>query len=662
MFALLKENDNDVRFYKLNYNGSAEHISSISFPDGDNNAASNYEVDVSGTTYKYYISSKGFFNGNIRVIRINGDGTYHMFEPQIDNSSNGSNKAKDFAWVSNHPSGNDFVGYDSNGNDLLGAEITSHTGHGTASEAMTINLSVLNGNIGSGIGSNSGAAMSLGNGDVYFLENSTGDLWLYDQSAGTLTETNDDFSNSSNTDGAGCGIGLQGSDEFVPTVTAAQGSCSGSNKTVAVTLNNSGSDVAANYVVTYTISGSTSNLTTGTSVNGGASNTSLSVPAQADGTSVQLNWYAESTTYGLRTPASGTSTVNITVDTSSCGPSPPTLTVSQSLGACSTGGGTQTSTLSIANSSGASAYVTVEYSTNGGSSWTVHTDAQEADNLTVTNGSTNTSLTATVPHGSAITWRYKASDTSGDWTGISYSTLSASSTVDCDPEATVTQSLGSCSAANGSRISTLSITNDDSDTVYYLVEYSTNGGSSYTTASSNLTVGSGATNTSLSQAVSHGSSIIWRYKDSNVSGSFGSASYTTLTASSTVDCDPALTVSQSLGNCSASGGYKTSTLSIENTESYTVYVYVEYSLNGGSSWTDHPSAEESDGFTVAAGQTDTSLTVNVPDGSAITWRYKDSPTSSFSGATQSTLSASSTVDCTVSITVLVCTHKVLILK
>ena len=119
-------------------------------------------------------------------------------------------------------------------------------------------------------------------------------------------------------------------------------------------------------------------------------------------------------------------------------------------------------------------------------------------------------MTATVPHGSAITWRYKASDTSGDWTGISYSTLSASSTVDCDPDATVTQSLGSCSAANGSKTSTLSIRNDESGTVYYLVEYSTDGGSSYSTASSNLTVNSNVTNTSLSQAVSHGSSIIWR--------------------------------------------------------------------------------------------------------------------------------------------------------
>ena len=207
MFALLKEDSgSDVKFYKLNYNGSAEHISSVSFPDGDNNAASNYEVDVSGTTYKYYIASKGFFSGNIRVIRINGNGTYHMFEPDIVDGSNGSNKAKDLAWVSNHPSGNDFVGFDSTNNDLLGAEITQHTGHGTASEDMEITLSVLDGNIGSGMGSNSGAAMSLGNGDVYFLENTGsggGSLWLYDQSAGLLTETNDAFSSSSNTDGAG---------------------------------------------------------------------------------------------------------------------------------------------------------------------------------------------------------------------------------------------------------------------------------------------------------------------------------------------------------------------------------------------------------------------------------------------------------------------------
>ena len=212
MYAILKRtNTSQVYLYKLNYNasgaGTTTRISSINIGTGDNNAASNYEVDSGGTTYKYIFTSKGFFNGNQKVIRINGDGTYKVITPTITNGGNGSNKAKDFAWVSNHPSGNDFVGYDSNANDLLGAEITSHTNIGASNEAITIDLSVLNGNIGSGIGSNSGAAMSLGNGDVYFLENSTGDLWLYNQDAGTLAETNDDFNSSSNTDGAGCGIG-----------------------------------------------------------------------------------------------------------------------------------------------------------------------------------------------------------------------------------------------------------------------------------------------------------------------------------------------------------------------------------------------------------------------------------------------------------------------
>ena len=443
MYAILKRtNTSQVYLYKLNYNasgdGSTTRISSIDIGTGDNNAASNYEVDSGGTTYKYIFTSKGFFNGNQKVIRINGDGTYKVITPTITNGGNGSNKAKDFAWVSNHPSGNDFVGYDSNANDLLGAEITSHTNIGNNSEAITIDLSVINGNIGTGIGSNSGAAMSLGNGDVYFLENSTGDLWLYNQDAGTLAETNDDFNSSSNTDGAGCGIGLQGGDEFVPTVTAAQGSCSGSNKTVAVTLNNSGSDVAANYVVTYTIGGSTSNLTTGTSVNGGASNTSLSVPAQANGTSVQLNWYAESSTYGLRTPSSGTTSVTISVDASDCvSIAAVSLTDSQSLGSCSAG--SATSTLSLQNSSGSTAYVTAEYKIDSGS-WTVHNDAQEADNLTISNGQTNTSLTVNVADGSAIQWRYKSSNTSGNWTGLSYVTASDmnSSTVDCpygDPSA-----------------------------------------------------------------------------------------------------------------------------------------------------------------------------------------------------------------------------------
>ena len=107
------------------------------------------------------------------------------------------------------------------------------------------------------------------------------------------------------------------------------------------------------------------------------------------------------------------------------------LTDSQSLGSCSAG--SATSTLSLQNTSGSTAYVTVEYSTDGGSTWSVHTDAQEADNLTITNNQTNTSLTVSVPDGSAIQWRYKSSNASGNWTGLSYVTASDmnSATVDC---------------------------------------------------------------------------------------------------------------------------------------------------------------------------------------------------------------------------------------
>ncbi len=125
MFAVLKTSGG-AYLYKLNYNasgaGTTSYISSVNLGSGDNNAASNYEVDSGGSTYKYIFTSKGFFNGNQKVVRINGDGTYKLITPTITNGGNGSNKAKDFAWVSNHPSGNDFVGYDSNNNDLLGAE------------------------------------------------------------------------------------------------------------------------------------------------------------------------------------------------------------------------------------------------------------------------------------------------------------------------------------------------------------------------------------------------------------------------------------------------------------------------------------------------------------------------------------------------------------
>ena len=115
-------------------------------------------------------------------------------------------------------------------------------------------------------------------------------------------------------------------------------------------------------------------------------------------------------------------------------------------------------------------------------------------------------------------------------------TTSTTTTTIPDPSSTVSQSLGSCSGPSGTRTSTLSITNNESYTAYYLIEYSTNSGSSYTTAQTNQSISGGATNTTNTVVVSDGGSIIWRYKDSRTSNDFSIASYVTLSTSDTVDC------------------------------------------------------------------------------------------------------------------------------
>ena len=175
---------------------------------------------------------------------------------------------------------------------------------------------------------------------------------------------------------------------------------------------------------------------------------------------------------------------------------------SQSLGTCS--GGSQTSTLSITNTSGSTAYVKVEYSLDSGSTW-----SPADNNATITNG-TGSLFNQSVSNGSAITWRFTSSDTSGDFTGLTPTTISESATVDCPQPVTVSssQSLGSCSGS-GTATSTLTVTNTSGSTAYVKVEYSTDGGSTYTVENENTTILNG-TGSLFSENVSHGSAITWR--------------------------------------------------------------------------------------------------------------------------------------------------------
>ena len=92
-----------------------------------------------------------------------------------------------------------------------------------------------------------------------------------------------------------------------------------------------------------------------------------------------------------------------------------------------------------------------------------------------------------------------------------------------DISSTVSQSLGTCSG--GSATSTLSITNNSSATGYYWVRYKIDSGS-FQNVDTNLSVGAGVTNTSLSVSVPSGSTITWRYADSDTSNNFTCLLYT----------------------------------------------------------------------------------------------------------------------------------------
>jgi len=225
------------------------------------------------------------------------------------------------------------------------------------------------------------------------------------------------------------------------TLSQAMGTCSGGQQVPSITVTNTG-NVTGYFDVQYKLTLNGSDISNWATLKDGISisaSSSATYSITAKDQNYQVSWQVRS---GTSNPSSGSYTSAGTGLIVSC-VSAITLTDSQSLGSCSAG--SATSTLSLQNSSGSTAYVTAEYSTDGGSNWTVHTDAQEADNLTITNGQTNTSLTVSVPDGSAIQWRYKSSNTSGNWTGLSYITASDmnSATVDCPYiDTTVSQALG----------------------------------------------------------------------------------------------------------------------------------------------------------------------------------------------------------------------------
>ena len=653
-YAILKEDDSDnsAHLFKLNMpssgtDGTATDMGQIS--DGDNNAGTYYE----NNGHKYLITSNGFMKGNNVAIRLNSDGSTTQISINRTGES-GTSKAKDFTWLPNANFSGlsdgvspDIIGFDRKNTKVYYGYI-SHTNQGASDEGVTVNVqsqSVSTPSGWSGSGNAAGAVFGFGKDEIYAINNNTGQLYSIDYSSGfSLSEaqfSSQDLyaNNTTNNDGAACHEGSATVD-WDPTLTAAQGTCDGSNRGIAVTLNNSSGGIAATYAVSYTVNGGGSNTLEAAEVVAAGNSTVLNIPAQSDDAEIDILWSAANTDYLNNTPDSGTTTVEITVDASGCW-TDPNSTVSQSLSAtCASGA--KTSTLSITNNAGATSYYYVQYQIDS-EGW------QNANtNLSVGAGVTNTTLTASVAHGKSIDWRYKDSAISNDFSGATYVTGSTnanldSTTVDCDPDIDASQSLGSC--ASGAKTSTLSIQNNESSTVYVKIEYQIDS-DGWLTKNSNFDISGSTTNSSAAtHSVPHGSAITWRVTDSFTSADWTNMVVETESTSSTVDCDPNSTISQAL---TCSGTTATSTLSITNNESVAAFYKVEYKIGDGS-YSTHSSGSN---LEVAGGATNTSLTQTVSEGSTITWRVTDSFTDdNYTNMVTEGVPESSAANCVVSSTV-----------
>ena len=236
-------------------------------------------------------------------------------------------------------------------------------------------------------------------------------------------------------------------------------------------------------------------------------------------------------------------------------------------------------------------------------------------------------------NGSVVTVNYtitNANDTTEVRSGTLTQTIDASEcvTTPTDPDSTFSQSLGTCSGNTDSSTSTSTLTianNESSATTYYKVEYSLNGGSSYTVKAANLSVAAGQTNTSMTQAVTHGQQIIWRVTDSDISNTFTGQSAEVVAASAVVGCLLEVNAGETYSACqtlgSANEGNLKSIMTFYNSEGVIVYMYSDIRLStDGTTWGDW----QVKGYqnAVPAGGEFKRTHQTVPDGQYYQWRWR----------------------------------------
>jgi hypothetical protein len=152
-------------------------------------------------------------------------------------------------------------------------------------------------------------------------------------------------------------------------------------------------------------------------------------------------------------------------------------------------------------------------------------------------GQTRTFGSYSATHG-ANSRQYKVAFTEAGLSDVEFITRNFN--LDCQADIDITHSLASCAGNKGSRtrVSSLSFTNNESETAYVNTRYSINGGSTW--SSNDLTtISAGATVSGPNYAILNGYSITWQSHKGILGGtnvSFSDSDYYTENTSNTIDC------------------------------------------------------------------------------------------------------------------------------
>jgi len=296
--------------------------------------------------------------------------------------------------------------------------------------------------------------------------------------------------------------------------------------------------------------------------------------------------------------------------------------------------GYKTSKLNINNSSSGILYYKAEYSTDGGTNWTL-----SANQVQVNPGG-STFLPESVSEGETITWRYKISETGNDFSTLNWTTTDTSAIVNCTGVniSTPYTSIGQC--VSGSKTSKFHYGTLSSSPApaYFHIQYRIDGGTWTDKVTSSNGVVVGGVNTSTSQSVTSGSTIEWRYKAAYSTAALANISFNELSGGAiAVDCGTFISVVHQMGTCS--NQIATSTLTLNNTGSTPLLVTVYSAINSGDWATEVSTVEISAGSQLV-------LTKSVVNGQTVSWKYKYAGTvTKLAAASETTFGSIPALDC-----------------